>query len=603
MVDPSQSQSTEIPGPPFPHPLPEQAESHTMVGPTASDDHVTPHSPQQSMTSPDSVISPPERPPTFAMEENQPPAEWKSSAHLILFSYRTGLTILSIAAAILLTMFSSSGVVKFEGETIKWKLLLYTLQLEVALFVFMHDILALAIDYLLVFKGMTRSQLGHALSITCSVNSVQGLLYKVIVYTVAAIGAIVAPILLSVVLAREATSLVSVADMNISTNCLGGRVGPNFGATGQSYIFNFTHEKFRIKEGAQHYATYDSAGSTRIVFVPKTPQIGSYSTDCNSEENVDIIQARIIRVQGLLYTCRPTVEERALSIGELQDIGNGTAADQFRILNDSHVPAQNDKTKALFNVSFAINKDQGSTVILNIPCDVTAAEATLDVVMNPDGIMGMEVVDDKFTEISEKLPPRVVGDKENLLFLSLENAIGRSGISIVKRWVATDISVWDGLIRGVVAAYGIRSAFRDTFADKDDKRLATGVRRRPDSTEDLQVLRTFAIWIPVCLALFSRLMSWAFPSIFNGGLGQLLTWMGLEQGGVGGKGYRELGKEQVDERELFLNVKVVKGETSTVGLGTARDNQIQMGSYTSLKRLTYGGLLAGFKRIRIEYGP
>ncbi|CDF36245.1 unnamed protein product [Chondrus crispus] len=207
------------------------------------------------------------------------------------------------------------------------------------------------------------------------------------------------------------------------------------------------------------------------------------------------------------------------------------------------------------------------------------------------------MVDGTIAEDSQSLPPRVVGDDKNLLDRALENAIGRRGIAIVSKWVTSNIQEWDGLIRGVVGAYGIRAALQKTFADRDDKKLATNVYKKQDSVEDLQNLRTIIIWIPVCMAVISRLLCWAFPTVFNGGLQQVLTWMGQDQGGAGGKGYRELGKEQTDEKKLYLNAEIVKGGTSAVGLGTSKDNQIVMGSYKCLRRLTNRGRLTGFRSV------
>lgn len=569
------------------------------MDPLTSGDRLPFPTSQQAIASDEAptVPLPPGTSSLFDSRQNSPVPEWEGSAKLTLFTSRSALTLFSIASAILLTVYSSSGVVKFEGEFIKWKLLLFTLQLEAALFVFVHDILAVAIDYLLVFRGMTRSQLGHAIGTTTSISTVQGTLYKVLVCTVTALTAIIAPVLLSVILAREGNPRVRVADLQVGTNCIGGRIGDNYGATGQGYIFNMSDDKFRIIPGGEHYATYEIAGTARQVFVPKTPQIGPYSTACNSDENADIVAARVTEVEGLLYKCEPTVEERAEDISTLEDVGSGTGKEKFRLLEDSHTATENDK--ATFKVSFAVKKDEGSTAILTIPCEVSAAKATLDAQMNDEGVMGLSVVDGTIAEISKVLPPRVLGNDENLLDRALENAIGRKGIAIVSKWVASNnrISEWDGLIRGVVVAYGIRAAFQQTFADSDDKRLAINVWKKQDSVEDLQKLRTSIIWIPVCLAVISRLLCWAFPTIFNGGLPQVLTWMGQNQGGAGGKGYRELGKEQTDERKLYLNTEIVVGGTSAVGLGTSKDNQLVMGSYKCLRRLTNRGRLTGFRSV------
>lgn len=525
-----------------------------------------------------------------------PAAHWEGSAKVTLFSSRSLLTCFSILSAVVLTLFSSSGIITFQGQFIKWKLLLFTLQLEATLYVFVRDLLTVGVDYLLVSRGMTMSQISHALSITTSLRRVQGATYKAIVIIITTLGSIIAPILLAVVLKREGNegrNLVAVENMLISTNVIGGRVLDNFGATGQSYLFNISEEKFRIRPGAQHYAVYLKAGTAHQTFVPKTPQIGPYSTDCNSDENVDIVSARVLDVEGLLYKCEPTVDEQPRQITDFEEVGAGTSSDTFRLLSDSHQAIGKDEAK--FNVTMAIRKGENSTAILYIPCDVIAATASLDVIMNDDGVMGMSIVNGDISESSMELPPRVLGEEPNALELALENAIGRKGIGIVSRYVATDISDWEGLIRGVTAAYGIRSALQKTFADRDQKKNAVNVRKFPESIEETQRMRVVALWIPVGLALASRIITWLFPSIFNGGLKQVLCWMQLTSDGAGGTFYKESGKEEVKERPKFICLKVQEGNVSCLGLSEKRDNQLGLGSYRWVRRLTNRGLVRGFE--------
>lgn len=531
---------------------------------------------------------------TLELEPSRSHAQWEGAAKATLFTSRAMLTLFCIASAVVLTIYSSSGIVKFEGQRIKWKLLLYTLELEAAVFVFVRDIMSVGIDYMLVYKGMTRSTLGHALGITTSTWRVQGSFYKTLIYAITAIGSVVAPVLLSVVLVREGSNLEPVENMPVSTNCIGGRIGKNFGATGQSHLFTMSDEKYHITPGAEHYSVYQIAGTARQVFVPKTPQIGAYSAVCNDDENVDVVAARVLGVQGLLYKCEPEVDEVAKSFDELgDDVGDHSSPDTFRLLNDSH-QADGSSKKAKFDVTFAIKKGESSTAVLKILCDVTAASANVDIRMNKAGVMGMSIEDGGVSELSLDLPPRVLGEP-NSLASALENSIGRKGIGIVSRWVATQekLSEWDGLIRAVVTAYGIRAALHNTFADEDDRRTAVNVFRVAQSVEETQDMRIAALWIPVGLALISRILTWVFPSIFNGGLRQLLTWIGVENGGAGGVRYSESGFDEKNERTFFLNLEAVDGDISRLGLSEQRDTQLGLGSYRCIRRLTRRGLLRG----------
>lgn len=525
-----------------------------------------------------------------------PIAYWEGAAKGTLLSARMMLTFFTIASAVVLTLFSSSGTVKFEGQLIKWKLFLYTLQLEAALFVFVRDCLALGVDYLLVYVGMTRSQLSHALSVTTSLRRVNGATYKAIIIAVTALGSIIGPVLLSLVLLREGdgNNLVQAEDMQVATNCIGGRIRQNFGATGEDYLFNTSNEKFKITAGAEHYVVYLKAGTARQVFVPKTPQIGSYSRDCNSDKNDKVVAASVLDVDGLLYKCNPDVTEVHTRIEDFAEIGAGTSSDTFRILADNHAPVGSDKEKAAFNVTFAVKKDDSSTAILKIPCDVTAASANLDIVMNNAGIMGMSIEDGSLEEQAYFLPPRVLGDQPNELEHALENSIGRKGIGLVSGWAATHISEWEGLIRGVVGSYGIRSALLKTFADLDDNKKAINVLKIAEGVEETQNMRIAALWIPVALAVCSRIVSWLYPSIFNGGLQQVLTWMGVTCGGAGGLLYSETGTNVVVEKKFYLTLKTTdKNDVSLIGLTDTRDKQLGIGSYRYVRRRTNRGLLRG----------
>ncbi len=124
--------------------------------------------------------------------------------------------------------------------------------------------------------------------------------------------------------------------VNVQTNCLGGRFGNNYGGTGQATLYNASNQKFRLPDTDQVYGLYIKAATRRQIFVPKVPQIGPYSTECNSDYQVNIIEARVLNVQGLLYDCEPKVKEIAKGIENFPTPFADTSPDTFRILNDSH---------------------------------------------------------------------------------------------------------------------------------------------------------------------------------------------------------------------------------------------------------------------------
>lgn len=529
-------------------------------------------------------------------------ATWAGAGWAALLSSAALLTLFATISAIILTVYSETGIVTFQGQVVKWKILLFTLQLEAAIVVVVDDLIALGVDYFLVYQGLTLGQLGHALSHMISFQKVSGRAYKTFFVVIATCGYILGPILLSVVLASQdsnSRNFKAVPDTEISTNTIGGRVGVNYGATGQSFLFNASEEKYSVSEEPWHYVVYMMAGSTRQVFVPKTPQIGPYSDDCNSDLDADIVSARVIDVEGLLYDCKPTVREDSRGIEDFEErYTPGTSRDTMRLIKDEHSkdPPNGDGTKAKFLVEIAVKKNEASsTSVLTIPCGVTAAKVILDVRMDQNGIMTLQPATQSFDTLNFTLPRRVIGDDPNDLNLALENSIGRKGIGKVSTYVSAGgrLDDWEGLIRAIVGAYGIRSALHTTFADSEDRRLAVDVRIQNAEGED-QLLRKWVLWIPVALAVFTRIVSWIFPSIFSGGLRQVLCWLGVRNGGAGGELYEERWIDEDVDTKSFLKLEVSEHGRSRLWLGEERDMKLGLGTYRMIRRLTGRGLLSGW---------
>lgn len=125
--------------------------------------------------------------------------------------------------------------------------------------------------------------------------------------------------------------------------------------------------------------------------------------------------------------------------------------------------------------------------------------------------------------------------------------------------------------------------------------MVVNVRKIPESVEETQRMRVVALWIPVFLALLSRITSWLYPSIFKGGLKQVLCWMRMASDGAGGIVYSESDREEVKERSKFLCLEVRESEFSRLGLSDKRDNQLGLGSYRYVRRLTNRDIVRGFE--------
>eukprot|EP00177_Eucheuma_denticulatum_P003869 GFKZ01007006.1.p1 GENE.GFKZ01007006.1~~GFKZ01007006.1.p1 ORF type:complete len:505 (+),score=48.13 GFKZ01007006.1:753-2267(+) len=432
-----------------------------------------------------------------------------------------------------------------------------------------------------------------------SFSKLSGAAYKTFHVIVLLFAYILPPLFLSIVLVEQnpsANRFVQVEDISIETNTIGGRLRENYGATGQSYLFNASAEKFEISDQPWHYVIYQKAGLTRSVFIPKTPQIGPYSRECNSDKDENIVAARVLGVEGLLYHCDPTVEEVPRSISDFNStVPPGTSSDTMRLIRDDHQRGNPSGTNATFHVAIAIKKaEESSTSVLDIRCDVTAAKGNLVVEMNSNGIMTLSLEEEDFTELDLPLPRRIIGEEPNDLNFALENAIGRKGIGLVSQYASSggDINPWDGLIRAIVGAYAIRSALATTFADAEDNRPAVDVRELRQVSE-IQLLRVWVLWIPTVLAIATRFLYWRFPSIFSGGIRQVMCWLGVANQGVGGELYGEKNAEKSMEAELNLNFRPVQAGRSILWLGSERDLKVGIGSYRGIRRQTGYGLLTG----------
>eukprot|EP00171_Calliarthron_tuberculosum_P005359 IDg5359t1 len=450
------------------------------------------------------------------MEVATPTPTWRSTGYIMLKDLRMVLVAGTVAIAIFLTFYSKSGQLSFEGQVIRWKIFLFTLEVEAAMYVVFRDVVSAFIDIVLSFMGLTLSQISHAMGVLIPLGSVSGhYSYTVGIVVMTFLTGIGSPLLISSVLSprTNVSNRIRIPDKLISTNCLGGRVGDNFGETGQGFLFNSSKEKYSLNPNAQPYVLYLTAGISREVFIPKTPQLGPYSADCNSNKDVDIVEAQVVEVKGILYRCNPKVKEWPIRITDFNSTAPSTLSSPVRVLKDSHKPDGNTKAKANFNVTLAIKKDAESTAVLQIPCKVTSAQATLDINMDEEGKMLMKIIG-KITKLSLELPPRVLGIEPNNMIGGMENSIGAKSISLVEKYVATGMNAeWDGLVRAIVGAYGIRSARRTTFADRDEKRPAFNMKKVVDQA-DLQELQIPILWIPVALVIVSRILQWQFLSYF-----------------------------------------------------------------------------------------
>ena len=513
----------------------------------------------------------------------------RSYLHYVLKSKDIILFVFMLISCVILTIFARSGELIFNDQPISWKIILYNIVLEAMYLVVVSDLLSVVIDYFLTREGLTLPQIGHALRTITQIRFSAANISYLACYLVISVGfALVPPILLSVVLLRTTDNtphLVRAEDRYVSTNALGGKSGNNFGMTGHLFLFTSAREKFNFNENRQQYVVYERPGLTSTVFIPKTPQVGTYADDVNSPdgEGSDIYRARVRDVQGLLYECSPTVREDSRRIEDYPIINDDLRGDFFKFLEEEMAPeTPGDDKKARLNLTIAIKKGPESTAVLTIPCRATAARGDLNITREEDGFMSMAV--DNLKELSLKLPGRVLGLNDSVLNVAVENAVSALGINVVTKYVANDRSLkdWDGLIRCLVGAYGIRSAIHDTFADRDDKRLATNVMVMGEVKTQPENLRTIIIWIPFILVCVSGMTKLAFPSVLIGDLTQVLQWMSpfwTEPGGDFPPG---------DENtRFFLSLREIHGNWQ-LRFTNMRDLRLGVGSMRRIRRFIEG---------------
>ena len=461
---------------------------------------------------------------------------WVDVLRHVFINFKSVLFATAIAGAVILTVYSKTGELVFDGTNIWWKIALFQIEIELLRSVFESDAVGLLVDYVVTRRGISAELLSHAMgAVTPLFSGNKNWFYKFGFTSVTLFSSLLATVLVSFVIVPNPSSVNREpikGSVFVQTNCIGGRSGKNYGATGQMLLFNASNEKFRLPDNDQAYGLYIKAATRRQIFVPKVPQIGPYSTDCNSDHQVNIVEARVLNVQGLLYDCEPKVQSIAKSIENFKSPFAGTSLNTFRLLNDSHTRIENSDKKAKLFIRAVIAKQIQKVSMFELICTVQAAEATIDTKMNDRGVMGLSLP--KGIVITTKnltLPPRVIGDRPNNLDFALENAIGARGIGVVEKYVATSFnSDWEGLVYWIATAYGVRSALKDSFADTDDRRPAVNLMQLSTRRTMVEILRIYILWIPIGIVLLVRLASMFNTNMFVGSLKQVLDWTNWSDG-------------------------------------------------------------------------
>ncbi len=461
---------------------------------------------------------------------------WVNTLRHVFINFNTFLFTLAITAAVILSVHLRTGELVFDGTNIWWKLALFEVEIELLRAVFFSDAIGLLVEYVVIRRGISVELLSHAMgAVTPLFSGRKNWFYKVGFTSVTIFSSLLATVLVSFVIVPSPSSINRQpvkGPVEVQTNSLGGRFGKNYGATGQMLLFNASSEKFRLPVTDQAYGLYIKAATRRQIFVPKVPQIGPYSTECNSVHQVNFVEARVLNVQGLLYDCEPKVQAIPKGIENFPSPLAATALDRFRLLNESHTRIEKSDKKAKLYIRGVIAKQIQKVSMFELTCEVQAAEATIDAKMNDEGVMGLSLPEGiVIQKTNETLPPRVLGDHENNLIFALENAIGGRGIGVVEKYVATSFNKdWEGLVYWIVTAYGVRSANKDTFADTDDRRQAMNVMELPKRPTKVEVLRIYILWIPVGIVLLVRLISVFNTNMFKGNVKQVLDWMNWSDG-------------------------------------------------------------------------
>ncbi len=506
---------------------------------------------------------------------------WVNTLRHLFFSLNTFLFFLAIAAAGILTFFSRTGELVFDGYNIWWKIALFQAEIELLRKVIESDAIGLLVEHVVTRHGISADLLSHAMgAVTSLFSGIQNWFYKIGFASVTIFSSIFAMVFVSLVIAPNPSSINREpvkGPVDVQTNSFGGRFGKNYGATGQMLLFNASSEKFRLPDTGQAYGLYIKAATRRQIFVPKVPQIGPYSTECNSVHQVNIVEARVLSVQGLLYDCEPKVRAIAKGIENFPSPLAATSLDRFRLLNESHTRIENSDKKAKLYIRTVIAKQIQKVSMFELTCEVQAAKATIDAKMNDEGVMGLSLPEGiVIQKTSETLPPRVLGDRANNLIFALENAIGVRGIGVVERYVATSFNKdWEGLVYWIVTAYGVRSADKDTFADNNDRRQAVKVMQLSMPRTKVEILRIYILWIPVGIVLLVRLISVFNTNMFMGNVKQVLDWMNWSDD----DNLNQLNEQLIDRRSQpgpNLYVQVVDEEDGQTALHfspAANDNR------------------------------
>ncbi len=462
---------------------------------------------------------------------------WVNTLRHVFISLNTVFFAIAIVIAGILTYFSRTGELVFDGNVIWWKIALFQAEIEFLRKVFESDAVGLLVEFVVTRHGISVELLSHAMgAVTSSFAGNKNWFYKFGSNSVTIFSSLLATVFVSFVIVTNPSSVNREpvkGSMFVQTNCIGGRSGKNYGATGQMLLFNASNEKFRLPDTDQTYGLYIKAATRRQIFVPKVPQVGPYSTDCNSNHDVNIVEARVLNVQGLLYDCEPKVRSIAKSIENFPSPFAGTSLNTFRLLNDSHTRIENSDKKAKLYIRAVIAKQIQKVSMFELTCTVQAAEATIDAKMNDEGVMGLSLP--KGFGIRTRnltLPPRALGDSPNNLDIALENAIGARGIGVVEKYVATSFyAAWDGLVYWIATAYGVRSALKHSFADTDDRRRAVNVMQLSKRRTMVEILRIYILWIPIGIVLLARMASMFNTNMFEGSVKQVLDWMNWSDGG------------------------------------------------------------------------
>lgn len=163
-----------------------------------------------------------------------------------MFSTAALLTLSAIVSAVILTMFSATGIETFHGQAVQLKIALFTLQQVAAISVVVDDLMALGVSYFLVYHGITLGQLWHALSHMVSFDKLYGTAYRAFMTAVTAFGYFLGAVVLSVVPVQQEAGVDKyelVGGRNMLSTTIEEGLGENHGMGRQSFLLNAWKEK------------------------------------------------------------------------------------------------------------------------------------------------------------------------------------------------------------------------------------------------------------------------------------------------------------------------------------------------------------------------